>query len=273
MNQAQRTALAPPPPKRFCHLDPSSIQAIAFDMQGSLLDFYSTIADVGNGFTAIHGIDVDWTAVLTRWRALYRDELNSIMSGTTPWKSTDAVYRGTLDQLLGDSTWGSALSSEDRDQLTDAWSMLEPWPDTRPGLLQLHPMYTLSTLSNGSMASLINVVKWHDLPFDCVLTAELVNSSKPDPKVYALAQKSLGARADEILMVACHKYDLAAAKQFGFRVAFIPRPREFGPRGQADVEPEAYFDAMAPSVVELADMLAGRPADPLACTAVCPKAP
>ncbi len=258
MNQAPDDAQAPAPTARFCHLDPATIKAVAFDMQGSLLDFYTTIADAGNRYVATRGIHVDWTAVLTQWRKLYRDELDGIMSGASPWKSTDAIYRSTLDRLLADTAWGQVLSSGDRDQLSAAWSTLEPWADTRPGLASLRKAFKLSTLSNGSMASLINIAKMHDLPFDCILTAELVNSSKPDPKVYALAQKSLGVRADQILMVACHKYDLAAAKQFGFKVAFIPRPREFGPQGHADVEPEAYFDAMAPSLVELAAMFATR---------------
>lgn len=242
-------------PPAFSHIEPGSIKALTFDMQGSLLDFYSTIFDAGTQITTRRGVHVDWTDVVTRWRKAYRDELDAIIAGATPWKSTDAVYRSTLDQLLGNVAWGNVLSSEDRDELSAAWATLRPWADTRPGLTWLRKQFKLSTLSNGSMSSIVNIVKMHDLPFDCVLTAELVNSSKPDPKVYALGQKSLGVRPDEILMVACHKYDLVAAKQFGFKVAFIPRPMEFGPRGQTDAGAEPYFDAMAPSLVELADLL------------------
>jgi len=261
MNQANASSVAPSATPAFCRLDPGSIKAMTFDMQGSLLDFYSTIFDAGTRITASKGVSVDWTDIVTRWRKGYRQELDGIIAGTLAWKSTDAVYRSTLDQTLAGLSWGSVLSAADRDELSATWSTLRPWPDTRPGLLQLRRRFKLSTLSNGSMASMINIVKTHDLPFDCVLTAELVNSSKPDPRVYALAQKSLGVRADEILMVACHKYDLAAAKQFGFKAAFIPRPHEFGPRGQADVGAESYFDAMAPSLVDLAGFLTGTTAD------------
>lgn len=257
MMQAPTSAVAPLTTPTLCHIAPASIKAMTFDMQGSLLDFYSTIFDAGTRITASRGLSVDWTDVVTRWRTAYRQELDRIIAGTIAWKSTDAVYRSTLDQVLGELDWGRVLSTDDRNELSAAWSILEPWADTRPGLTQLRTQYKLSTLSNGSMASMINIVKTHDLPFDCILTAELVNSSKPDPRVYALAQKSLGVRPDQILMVACHKYDLAAAKQFGFKVAFIPRPREFGPRGQPDVSAETYFDAMAPSVVDLAGALAG----------------
>lgn len=267
MNEPQETAVRSAE-TAFCRIDPSSIKALTFDMQGSLLDFYSTIVDAGTRLAGSRGIDVDWTELLDRWRKAYRVQLNDILAGTMPWKSTDSIYRTTLDGILGEAAWGHLLSSADRDELSAAWSTLKPWPDTWPGLMQLRKRYTVSTLSNGSMASIIHIVKTHDLPFDCVLTAELVNSSKPDPRVYALAQKSLGVRADQILMVACHKYDLAAAKQCGFKVAFVPRPLEFGPEGEADVGTEAYFDAQAPSLTDLANLLAasaaaaaGYPAD------------
>lgn len=252
MSRLRETSEAQAPEAAFCRIDPGSIKALAFDMQGSLLDFYTTMVGTGTKLTAGRGIDVDWTDVLNRWRKGYREELDRILAGTLPWTTTDRIYRSTLDRLLDEFNWGDALSPQDRDELSAAWSILKPWPDTRPGLMLLRKNFKLSTLSNGSMASIINIVKTHDLPFDCVLTSELVDSSKPDPRVYALAQKSLGVRADEILMVACHKYDLAAAKKFGFKVAFIPRPFEFGPQGQSDVATEAYFDAMAPSLVDLA---------------------
>lgn len=250
------TQQAHAPGTAFCRIDPSAIKAVCFDMQGTLLDFYSTVVDAGTKLTEPRGIRVDWTDVLNRWRQAYRDQLDAVLSGSMPWKSTDSIYRSTLDRVLGDFDWGHVLSAPERDELSAAWSALLPWPDTRPGLVLLRKRFKLSTLSNGSMASIINIVKTRELPFDCILTGELVASSKPDPRVYALAQKSLGVRADEILMVACHKYDLAAAKKSGFKVAFIPRPLEFGPSGQVDVGADDYFDAMAPSLIDLANMLA-----------------
>jgi 2-haloacid dehalogenase len=255
MDRSTATSVAHVPESAHCRIDPSSIKALTFDMQGTLLDFSTTIADAGTKLTASRGIDIDWTDLLTTWRTRYRDQLDAIVAGSVPWMSTDAIYRSTLDGVLDQDDWGSALSQTDRDELSAAWSTLQPWPDTRPGLVQLRKRFKLSTLSNGSMASVVNIVKTHDLPFDCVLTAELVNSSNPDPRVYELAQRSLGIRADEILMVACHKYDLSAAKALGCKVAFIPRPLEFGPLGHVDVAPEAYFDAMAPSLTDLARLL------------------
>ncbi|MDR5835823.1 haloacid dehalogenase type II [Caballeronia sp. LZ034LL] len=239
----------------YSKLDARSIKAIAFDMQGTLLDFYGTIVEAGSKFAVKDAAAEGWSGLLAHWRHAYRVQLDEVINGTTSWRSTDQIYRETLDTALRASSWEDALTPQDRTELSAAWSTLKPWPDTRPGLMQLRDRYTLSTLSNGSMSSLIHIVKQHDLPFDCVLTAELVRSSKPDPKVYALAQRSFGLDANEILMVACHKYDLEAAKAFGFRVAFIPRPLEFGPGGNPDTGDEAWFDAFAPSLTALAELL------------------
>lgn len=239
----------------YSKLDSSKIKALTFDMQGSLLDFYSTIVDEGKLFTESRGITADWTKISDQWRSEYRKQLDQVIAGSITWRSTDVIYRVALDNVLARYDWGGSLSANDRDELSSVWSKLRPWADTRQGLERLRKKYKLSTLSNGSMASIVNIVKRYDLAFDCVLTAELVKSSKPDPKVYMLAQNSLGLRPDEILMVACHKYDLAAAKNAGFHVAFIPRPLEFGPNGKVDTTEERYFDAMAPNLVQLAKLL------------------
>jgi 2-haloacid dehalogenase len=105
------------------------------------------------------------------------------------------------------------------------------------------------------MAMMVEVVKHAGLPFDAILTAELAHVYKPAPAVYQLAIDYLGYRADEIMMVACHKYDLAAARAFGMRTAFVARPLEFGPTGQPDTAPEEWFDVYADDLVALASSL------------------
>jgi 2-haloacid dehalogenase len=234
---------------------PDGIKAIVFDTVGTLLDTYGSITTKGAQFTEARGIKVDWIQLLDQWRAEWRRLTDQIAAGTTPWRSADFVYRDALDKTLASYDWGSQLGPSDRDQLNYLWYEIEPWADTKPGLDRLRNKYTLSTLSNGSMASLVHMVKLGKLPFDCILTAELVQSAKPDPKVYRLATSALNLRPDQVLMVAAHKYDLAAAKEFGFSVAFLPRPLEYGPHGKVDVTPESYFDLMQPDLVRIAEAL------------------
>ena len=112
-----------------------------------------------------------------------------------------------------------------------------------------------ATLSNAGMAAVIAVVKHAGLPFDAVLTAELARAYKPDPAIYRLAADYNGFASDEIMMVACHKYDLYAAKALGMRTAFVARPMEFGPDGAPDVTFESGFDICARDIEHLADQL------------------
>lgn len=238
-----------------CHTDnnnPLRIEGVLFDVQGTLVDFYSTLVREGNRVGHSKGIDADWGKVIDAWRSLYRQGLDAVISGKRSWVSTDVIYREALDVLLEKFPWGSSFSAEERDELNAIWRKLDPWPDTVPGLSRLRERFVVSTLSNGSMASVVSIVKNGKLPFDCVLTAELVRSFKPDPKVYHLATSSLGIAPENIMMVACHKYDLKAAKNLGFKTAFIQRPLEFGPAGAVDLTPEPYFDLMADSVTGLA---------------------
>jgi methyl-accepting chemotaxis protein len=100
-----------------------------------------------------------------------------------------------------------------------------------------------------------NMIKYSNLPWDVILAAELAQTFRPDPKVYQVATRYLGLKPNEILMVACHKYDLRGAKAQGFRTAFVARPLEFGPNGRVDIQFEPEFDLNVASFVELADKL------------------
>jgi 2-haloacid dehalogenase len=56
-------------------------------------------------------------------------------------------------------------------------------------------------------------------------------------------------------MVACHKYDLKAARAFGMRTAFVARPLEFGPGAKPDTAAEDWLDFHVDSLVALAEAL------------------
>ncbi|NMM11689.1 MAG: haloacid dehalogenase type II [Polaromonas sp.] len=231
------------------------LKVLFFDVQGTLVDFYSTIVQEGGKFSRLHGFQADWSLITEQWRAEYRNQLDQVIKQERPWTTTDAIYRDALDRVLTEHSWGNSLSPTDRDELSSVWSKLIPWNDSAQGLERLRARYTTSTLSNGSMASVLRITKHGGLPFDAILTAELIKSSKPDPKVYQMALDSVGIKAHQAMMVACHKYDLSAAKKLGFKVAFIARPLEFGPTNAADTKAEPYFDFYANSVNELASIL------------------
>jgi 2-haloacid dehalogenase len=232
-----------------------SVRAIAFDVQGTCVDFYQPILRMGSELNRTKGLDIDWATLSAEWRDLYRAALDQVIAGQRPWLRVDRIYREALDTLLERRDLSRFFSTPERDEVNQIWTRLDPWPDSLEGLARLRQRFVTSTLSNAGMAAVVALVKHAGLPFDAVLTAELAQSYKPSPSVYQLAVDYLGYRPDEILMVACHKYDLKAARAFGMRTAFVPRPLEFGPNSKPDTGPETWFDLYAESFVALAQAL------------------
>ena len=56
------------------------------------------------------------------------------------------------------------------------------------------------------------------------------------------------------MMVACHNYDLKAARSHGMRTAFIPR-HEFSDDQTKDQAPEDEWDIAGEDLLEIADRL------------------
>jgi 2-haloacid dehalogenase len=159
-----------------------------------------------------------------------------------------------LDGLL--ARFGlQGLSEQELDDLNRVWHRLEPWPDARKGLMALKRRHVIATLSNGNVALLTNMAKRARLPWDCILSAEVVRHYKPDAETYLGAADLLGVKPQELMMVAAHKDDLHAARACGLKTAFVPRPKEYGPAVKADTSREPAFDLHARDFNDLARQL------------------
>ena len=157
--------------------------------------------------------------------------------------------------LLRQHDIADAVDEPSRLRLVHAWHQLPAWDDSVAGLNRLRTRYTVTTLSNGGFALLTNLVKAAGLPFDCIVSAELIRAYKPDRLVYREAARLLDAAPEQVLLVAAHTGDIAGAAQAGLRTAFLERPREKGPHGTADRPAEAASDMVVSSFPELAEQL------------------
>jgi 2-haloacid dehalogenase len=231
----------------------SSLRALLFDTYGTLVDWRSSILDELAAFGRMGGLARDREAFLGEWKACYRPGMEAVNRGEAPWTTIEAIYHRRLLELLRAGT--VAASSEEIEHLTHVWWRLRPWPDTVAGLTRLKARYVISPLSNASFAGMVNLAKFAGLPWDCVITAENARRYKPHPDVYRTALALLGLDAHEVMMVAAHNYDLAAAQALGLRTAFVPRPLEYGPGQRTDLVAEGKWDVVVDSVEELAAAL------------------
>jgi len=135
------------------------------------------------------------------------------------------------------------------------WHRLAAWPDSVAGLTRLKARFTICSLSNGNLGLLTDMAKHAGLPWDCVLSAEVFRAYKPDPRVYRGAAEVFDADPAEVLMVAAHHDDLAAARATGLQTAYIERPLEFGVAHPKDVSPRPGNTWHARDLLDLAEQL------------------
>jgi 2-haloacid dehalogenase len=180
--------------------------------------------------------------------------MDLVRHGELPWRNLDVLHLLSLDEILAER--GIGLDGGARAELVQAWHRLPAWPDVLAGLEELRRDYILAATSNGGFALLTNLVKAAGLPFDCIISAELTGHYKPDPEVYQAVAALLDARPSDVLMVACHNWDLVGAREAGLRTAFVERPLEKGPLGHADKPGEVDVDITASSFPDLARKLA-----------------
>ena len=230
-----------------------TVRALVFDTYGTLVDWRASVRDELAAFGRGRRLSHDWDQFLADWKACYRPSMDAVNRGEAPWTTIEQIYRRRLIELLG--VRSIPASPEEVEHLTQAWWRLRTWPDTVPGLTRLRRRYVISPLSNASFAGMIHLAKFAGLPWDCVITAENARRYKPHPDVYRTALTLLGLRAEDVMLVAAHNYDLAAAQALGLRTAFVPRPLEYGPGQTSDLVAEGKWDVVVNSVEELAAAL------------------
>jgi len=227
---------------------------LAFDVFGTVVDWRGGVAAEMAAVAKERNLTVDAGAFADAWRSKYLPYLLRIRNGEMPWQVLDGVRRASLQELVTELSLES-LTEADLDRLVHAWHHLPPWPEAVEGMSRLRSRYVLTTLSNGGMAHLVDLNRASRLPFDCVLSTELVRTYKPDPRVYRLVPELLAVRPEEAMMLASHPYDLAAAAGQGMRTAFVRRPKEWG-TGKA--EPlDITVDVEADDLLDLASQIAG----------------
>jgi 2-haloacid dehalogenase len=232
----------------------AQVQALLFDVFGTVVDWRGSIVAELTQFGADKGIAADWAAFTDDWRGLYQPAMEEVRSGRRAWTVLDVLHRESLDKLL--VKHGIAgLSEAEKDHVSRVWHRLKPWPDVVQGLTRLKSRYIIGTLSNGNVGLLTRMAKNAGLPWDVILGAETARAYKPLPQAYLANAALLNLEPAEVMLVAAHNGDLAAASAVGLRTAFVTRPEEHGPHQSRDFKAEQDWDVACTSFTELADAM------------------
>ena len=232
----------------------ADVRALTFDVFGTVVDWRTSVITAAESAGREHGVAGDWAALADRWRGGYQPAMARVREGKLPWTNFDDLHLMTLVESL-EELGIRGFDDDALKGLNNAWHRLDPWADAVAGLTRLKSKYVIATLSNGNVSQLVDLAKHAGLPWDCVLSAELAKHYKPDPEVYLTAAELLGREPSDVMMVAAHPHDLAAAHRVGFVTAFVPRPMEHGPDRVRDVPSYPDADIQASDFGDLADQL------------------
>jgi 2-haloacid dehalogenase len=220
-----------------------AIRAIVFDAYGTLYDVQSvrTLA------TELCGSKGELVTQLWRLKQLEYTWLRSLMRSYEDfWPVTRASLEFSLRSV------GIEPDAATCDRLMEKYLHLDLQPEALQALEQLRD-YKLAILSNGSPTMLEALVASAGIAdrFAGVISVDAAKAFKPDPATYALVEPALGVPKEEVLFVSSNGFDVAGAKRFGFKVAWIERTQGVPAPVSSDIGPAEFFRLMRGGQEEL----------------------
>jgi 2-haloacid dehalogenase len=200
-----------------------AIKAVIFDAYGTLYDVHSVYAKTeelcpGKG-----------DLITQIWR-LKQLEYTWLQTAMQDFRDFTFLTHASLEFAL--RAVGIEPSKRITRSLFNKYLDLDPYPEAKDALgrLKRRGGCKLAILSNGSTKMLSALVKNSglDIFLDATISVDSARKFKPHPDCYALVEKAMGVKKDEVIFVSSNGFDVAGAKHFGFKVAWIRRGS--GPR-------------------------------------------
>lgn len=219
-----------------------------------MFDQYGTVVDMQGGLTAVATPflrDKGWTgnpnSFVTWWRRTHFE--NSMIDALLHKEHTPYREIGHRAVSFVMDRAGISHTADEVRHLVGAIEKLRPFPEVPEALARLQARYKLVVLSNGDPDMLETAKRYHQVPFDQVISVAEAGSFKPHVATYTKAAELAGVAMNEVLFVANHAFDCIGAKAAGMRTAFIDRRRR--PFGETPHQP----DLLVPSMEDLADAM------------------
>ena len=225
----------------------AAIKICMFDQYGTVVDMQSGLTEIATPFLKKKGWSGNPSSFVTWWRRTHFE--NSMIDALLHREHTPYREIGHRSVAHVMDRAGIEYTMDEVRDLVGEIEKLRPFPEVPAALARLQTRYKLVVLSNGDPDMLETAKRYHDIPFDKVISVAAANSFKPHIATYTKAAEIMGVRMDEVLFVANHAFDCIGAKSAGMRTAFIDRRHR--PFGMTPHQP----DILVPSMTALADAL------------------
>ena len=217
--------------------DPSRVSTIT-------VDSYSTLVDVDSVEEALRERVEDPEAVSRLWRSRSL-EYTMVANHLDEYQPFFEMNRDALEYAL--DAHDVDISTDERDEILDTYHDLEVFEDVREGIERLRDGgYDVYVLSNGNPAMLESMVEGAEIGdlLSGVISADEVETFKPDRELYRHAAARTGTPVDELAHVSAVWFDVQGAQYAGAQGVWADRkglPWEpFG--SEPDLTVETFYD-------------------------------
>ena len=236
-------------------MNPDDIAALTFDTGGTILDWHSGFRDAFAAAGARRGVERDWSALVNDLRRRSLKAMLNLGEHEPPDRNFDDAHREATEAVVREHGL-DAFTTEDIHAIArEAPHRFSCWPDFPAVLPRLRERYLVCSFTILSYRLILDTARQNGLSWDAVFSCEGIGKYKLLPESYRTVAHRLQVEPGACLMVACHNWDLDAARAVGFRTAFVRRPDEWGPEGPPDPDANPACDIVVDSFPDLARAL------------------
>ncbi|MFB6118906.1 haloacid dehalogenase type II [Halosegnis sp.] len=211
-------------------------------------DSYSTIVDVGSATEALNDYVENPELISERWRShslMYSMAAND----TDSYETFYELNRHALTYALESA--GVDVTETVREDILSVYMDLHVFEDVAEGVERLSEGYDLWVVSNGNpemLDAMFDVADLHD-DVEGYISADEVETFKPDPGIYRHAAARLEMPIEEIAHVTAGWFDVAGAEAAGMQGVWVNR--DDGPYPNFGPEPSLEVDSFTALADEL----------------------
>ena len=203
------------------NLRPGQVSVITFDCYGTLIDWETGIWEAFRSAAASDGLRLDREEVVRAYHAI--EPL--VESGTyRPYRD---VLRETARRVAADCGW--TISTERAGFLPESLAAWPAFTDTNPSLERLARHWRLGILSNVDEDLLAGTLEHLAVDFDFYVTADRVESYKPDLAHFEAARPFVGDSTGWLHAAQSLFHDVAPANTVGLPVVWVNRKAQRRP--------------------------------------------
>ena len=233
----------------------TDIRALTFDTGGTILDWHTGFKTALTETGVKYGLERNWHDIANDLRRKGLGLMLNLGKDAPPPYNFDDAHRMALEELILEHDL-HAFTEEDRHAIAyDAVHNFECWPDFPRVLPKLRQKKLCASFTILSFRIIMDTARRNALSWDAVFSCEAIGKYKFLPEPYERVAEFLQLEPHQICMVACHNFDLEAARSVGYKSAYVRRPREWGNDTPPDSAPNPSHDIIVDSFPDLAKTL------------------